>query len=402
MIESGANVDAVDDENGWTPLHLASMKGHVEVAELLIRKGAIVNDVSDWGGAPLHWASGGGYVEVATLLVDNGANVNAINSHGWTPLHKASIKGHVEVARMLIDNRADVDAVDKAGWTPLHVAFHNGQIEVVKVLIESGANVNAATERGYTLLPDAARNGNVEVVKLLISNGANVHAIDNSGWMPLHHALGYASTYGRVEVARMLIEGGADVCADDDRGYTPVHRLCAGRNTRNSATNPDEIGASILKALLESSVDPLNMKTAATEGDQFPDSTPLGIVMKKYGKFSSGIISQVMRILLAFDSVGNCEPGVEVEENVILAVLETFHDLKWPKGVLILLQKYPHVVSRVGMSAMPIILFFIGRYGLLSLMYTLMRDNLIFKLHPLDDPTSGEVQELEAQGARRK
>jgi ankyrin repeat protein len=75
-IAAGADVNAKDDEYGWTPLIWAADGGHKNVAALLIAKGANVNAKSE-GWTALHSAAEEGYKEIAELLIANGADVNA-------------------------------------------------------------------------------------------------------------------------------------------------------------------------------------------------------------------------------------------------------------------------------------------------------------------------------------
>jgi len=58
-------------------LHLAALKDHKEIAELLIANGADVNaKQAVEGETPLHLAAWDGHKEIAELLIVNGANVN--------------------------------------------------------------------------------------------------------------------------------------------------------------------------------------------------------------------------------------------------------------------------------------------------------------------------------------
>lgn len=309
--------------------------------------------------------------EVVSLL-SKGANVNVADDNGgWTPLRNVCVTGHVECAGLLIDMGADVDAVDEAGWTPLHYATKFGYVELVRLLIANGADVNAS----------------------------------NRGRTPLQKA----SYEGHVKVARLLVENGADVCATSYQGYTPVHYLCDIRRVHdcyNGVTAADR--SDILKALLESSLKPLTIKSRSLIGGHFVNATPLDIARILSEEDSSsrcaaigrllrrrrrrGSVSEMLKILFAFDSVGNCEPGVEVEENVIVAALETFCNLNWPKGVEFLLQRYPNVSNRIRMGAMPTYLSFIGRYSSLNLMYLIMTDYLISNIQCLDHPTTRECK----------
>ncbi|MDP6777991.1 MAG: ankyrin repeat domain-containing protein [Candidatus Latescibacteria bacterium] len=50
-------VHARDDDPGGTPLHYATLHGHRDIAELLIRNGAEVNEKDrKWGATPKGWA----------------------------------------------------------------------------------------------------------------------------------------------------------------------------------------------------------------------------------------------------------------------------------------------------------------------------------------------------------
>lgn len=50
---------AIDSKNnqGRTALHIACMKGHLQIAQLLVRSGADLDAVDDDGNTPLHLAS---------------------------------------------------------------------------------------------------------------------------------------------------------------------------------------------------------------------------------------------------------------------------------------------------------------------------------------------------------
>ena len=60
------------------------------------------------------------HVDVARLLLDKGAEVDRANKDGTTPLYVAGHNGHVAAVRLLLDNGADINRADKDGETPLH------------------------------------------------------------------------------------------------------------------------------------------------------------------------------------------------------------------------------------------------------------------------------------------
>lgn len=67
-------------ENGNTPLHIASLNGHAELARMLLEAGAKVDARGKKGSTPLHLAAMDGHFAVARLLLDRGAGVDTRNN----------------------------------------------------------------------------------------------------------------------------------------------------------------------------------------------------------------------------------------------------------------------------------------------------------------------------------
>jgi ankyrin repeat protein len=55
-------------------------------------------------------ASSRGYVEVAKILLEQGANMAATSNNGWTPLNSASRNRHLKVVKMLLEQGANIIA----------------------------------------------------------------------------------------------------------------------------------------------------------------------------------------------------------------------------------------------------------------------------------------------------
>jgi ankyrin repeat protein len=102
-------MDSDNNDNGETPIWTASQNGDfVEVVRLLMDAGALINQANNDGATPLSIASRNGHVEVVRVLIDAGALINQALNNGATPLLIASQDGHVNVVRLLINAGATV------------------------------------------------------------------------------------------------------------------------------------------------------------------------------------------------------------------------------------------------------------------------------------------------------
>ena len=117
--------------------------GDIELLAQLITAGADVNAADNDGWTPLHWAAYKGHVEcVRLLLAAPGIDVNKADKnkkYGWTPLIWAVVKGHVECVRLLLAAPGiDVNKADNNGVTPLKVAEIWGKSECARLIREAG------------------------------------------------------------------------------------------------------------------------------------------------------------------------------------------------------------------------------------------------------------------------
>ena len=222
------DVNSQNFDQNFTPLHLASIRGHAKVACMLIDRGADLTVQADEGKTPLHVASFLGRVEIARMLIDRGADLTAQAEDGETPFYLALKRGQADVARMLIERGADVKAQNKDGETPLHLASGWGRVEVVRMLIERGADVTAQNKDGETPLHLALNCGQAEVARMLIERGADVTAQNKDGVTPLHLVLKSPFLRAYPRIVATLLEHGADVNAKNMDGLTPL-RLASQR-----------------------------------------------------------------------------------------------------------------------------------------------------------------------------
>ncbi|XP_029459184.1 unconventional myosin-XVI-like [Rhinatrema bivittatum] len=169
LIDRGVNVNHQDEEF-WTPMHVACACDNQDIVLLLLLAGAnvLLQDVN--GNTPLDYAMEGGessYI-LLTYLAENeldvnsmrlmktqrstvmlsdvkhllaaGGSVNQKNEDGVTLLHMACANGYKDVACLLLDHSTDPDVADNQYWTPLHLAAKYGQTNLVKILLMHQAN----------------------------------------------------------------------------------------------------------------------------------------------------------------------------------------------------------------------------------------------------------------------
>lgn len=102
LIDNGANVLATN-KAGKTPLHCIAPRLHaMEMVRLLINHGASAMSVADNdGNTPLLVASRYGRAEIVRLLLGRNADVSAVNKDGETPLLAAWSGNHYDIVEML-------------------------------------------------------------------------------------------------------------------------------------------------------------------------------------------------------------------------------------------------------------------------------------------------------------
>ncbi|MEZ5963676.1 MAG: ankyrin repeat domain-containing protein [Planctomycetota bacterium] len=152
LLDHGADADGF---HRATNVRTALLFGFVEAAELLVSRGAKVDDLTLAAGlgrteqvahmvvraapadvqAALALAAMLGHTEAVRLLLDAGADPDRYNPSGMhahaTPLHQAALAGHMDVVVTLVERGARLDQCDKI-WKgrPVHWARHGGRDDV--------------------------------------------------------------------------------------------------------------------------------------------------------------------------------------------------------------------------------------------------------------------------------
>ena len=151
LLDAGAAVDK-RREGDWSPFGIACALGHVDVATLLVERGAdsAAVNVCIGGTPPLLFACRNRNLDAMRLCLGRGADVNWANEEGETVVRFCMTRDKdgrtwtpARTATLLLDKGAEVDrAMRKKGWTPLYAACKNGHIDAARLLLDNGAEVD--------------------------------------------------------------------------------------------------------------------------------------------------------------------------------------------------------------------------------------------------------------------
>ena len=150
LLLKGAEINGADGE-GRTAVTAAAYGNHVEMAQLLVQRGADVNlkDRNGLNGFLVSTSEVGPGSALLVVMLNGGAKVAAVDAEGNTALIRAAIRGHVDLVRRLAVAGIAVSVSNDAGHTALEAALlaevcADPYVETVEELIRAGADVNRA------------------------------------------------------------------------------------------------------------------------------------------------------------------------------------------------------------------------------------------------------------------
>ena len=254
-------------------LHLAIVLGQLDIAELLLKKGASPNRREEDKSTAIVVCLENEYFDLAEKLVEAGAEIDIRSGHGWTPLMWASVKGRRKAVDFLLENNANIHACNDDGWNSvtgayfkkqtdivelliskggifgakyaeaaLLSAFDNGYIELVNTMLtEMGVSPNIADDEGVSLLAKAVNKGDWALTKLLIEHGAEPNTRDENG-LPVILIL---AENGNVELLELALNSGADVNLNSVEGKNTALHVAANNNQLGAVSFLVEKGANM-------------------------------------------------------------------------------------------------------------------------------------------------------------
>ncbi|MEN6310164.1 MAG: ankyrin repeat domain-containing protein [Acidobacteriota bacterium] len=216
LIEKGADLRS-QNTIGRTPLHHAARYNRKATAELLLAKGVSVDSRDRAQRTPLLLLTlMTTNVDVARVLIQRGADVNAQDANGNMPLEQAAHNGSLALIDLLLDRGAGFHTTRDHALTTMRLAAAAGSARLFKVVAEKGgaALFNTASDNASTMAM-AISGGSLEIVDMLLAKGIPIDGRPNiAGWTPLHRAV-QGKANGLIE---MLVKNGVDIDARTNDG----------------------------------------------------------------------------------------------------------------------------------------------------------------------------------------
>ena len=128
-----------DEQYHNTPLHLASLYGHLDIVRYLVEdRNCDVKCRNKYKTTPLHFAAYKSRLDVVKyLIIERGCDPMCRGRYGAPPLHSACLDGRLDVIKYLLEDvKVDSSCRDVNNSTPLHIAVLGGQLSAVKLLVE--------------------------------------------------------------------------------------------------------------------------------------------------------------------------------------------------------------------------------------------------------------------------
>jgi hypothetical protein len=200
------------DERGMRLLHLCIPENRIEMARVLIARGADVDARNAAGRAPLHDAFELGKDDLADLLMRSGATIDvcAATAYGKHDRLRAILGADPALANDLT-----------TGGSPLGWAAYANDAVAAQILVDHGALVDRAPY-DYQAWAPTAFVASVPVATVLLAAGADPNWTDAEGDTVLHHVLDSRMVVDPAPFVRLLLAAGADPARANDRGITPL------------------------------------------------------------------------------------------------------------------------------------------------------------------------------------
>lgn len=193
LDDHGVDADAVEENTLLTALHYASMKDQLEVAQVLLERGASLSRADCLGKTALHYCVKREGCRCLSFFLKQSLDLTVTDNEHLTVWHLAALEKNIEALKILISNVTlgkPPNELKGSKERPLiSCASQSGSAEAVSLLLDAGCSVFDLDPNGCTALHHGAKAGSPEVVRFLVAQGLDVSAKTHDGSSTIHYAI---------------------------------------------------------------------------------------------------------------------------------------------------------------------------------------------------------------------
>ena len=191
LLESGDFNPTEVDEEGISVLHWASINNRVDLIQIYIQHGAVIDQIGgELAGTPLHWAVRQQAVQAVRVLLENGANVTILDREGLSIHHIAAQLGSWQILAMILafTNGQNIDIpCQQNKRSPLMHAVVSQQMITIQVLLTLGASLKVQDLERNTVLHLAVQANFAGAISTVLNHCLR-HKVKSNAWMKFVNA----------------------------------------------------------------------------------------------------------------------------------------------------------------------------------------------------------------------
>ncbi len=254
LDDHGVDADAVEDNTLLTALHYASMKDQLEVAQVLLERGASPSKADYLGKTALHYCVKGEGCRCLSFFLKQSLDLIVADNEHLTVWHLAALEKNIEALKILISNVTLGNLPNELKGSKerplISCASQSGSAEAVSLLFDAGCSVFDLDPNGCTAIHHGAKAGSPEVVRLLIAQGLDVSAKTHDGSSTIHYAI-MGNSAGLDMTLEVLLDDRVNPFIGRKDGVMPM-RLLIGDGTDSTNDMVREKALQRLASLPES------------------------------------------------------------------------------------------------------------------------------------------------------
>jgi ankyrin repeat protein len=167
------------------------------VQRLVAENPIFLNELDEKKMSPLFIAMIFGHYEVAKWLIDYHPNIPHRDANRNSAIHFAIYLRSVKLVERLISAGADLrdENQDYSQNRCIHLAMMTGSVTIAEILLQHGCPLNCRTQYGPNPLFSASLVDRLDIFKWAVSKDPSLlEATDSDSFSPFHHAAWYGST----------------------------------------------------------------------------------------------------------------------------------------------------------------------------------------------------------------